>query len=320
MVAHTELGIYLPTFMGTIALSAPPNGNTSASATITSISSVPQELRGLISPSVTPSDSAWVPSNGGKIKTECGIVLGNAALGFVKPNILDIKLGARLWADDAPPAKRLRQDKGAAETTSLSLGFRLEGMRVWQGPEVGVLADDKTDGYKTYDKAYGRSLTPDTVHEGFEHYFVVEHAGITKVFAEEIIARFIEDLRGLQTAVEKEECRIYSSSLLFVYEGDGKALQEAFRTENQTIARIRDRGSLPEQDRESSDSDDEGPSLPQIQTLKLIDFAHARWMPGQGPDENLLNGLSSVIKALQDLRDTIGTKTTTCWPVHQICV
>ena len=293
--------------MGTIALCAPSNVNVAASATktTTSISAVPPEVQSLVSSSVTPSDSTWVPSNGGKIKTERGIVLGNATLGFVKPNILDVKLGARLWADDAPPAKRLRQDKGAAETTSLPLGFRLEGMRVWRGPGAGVLANDKTDEYMTYDKAYGKSLKPETVCQGFERYFLVEQAGITKKFAREIISRFVEDLEGLRAAVEKEECKIYSSSLLFVYEGDGRELQEAFRNENQTLASIQKQGSVREQGYQNCDSDEEGPSLPQTQALKLIDFAHAIWTPGQGPDENFLNGLSNVIEMLRNLRKAI---------------
>jgi hypothetical protein len=68
-----------------------------------------------------------------KIVTDLAIVLENVAAGFVRPNIMDVKLGARLWDESAPPTKRARLDKVAAETTSSSLGFRIAGMRIWQG-------------------------------------------------------------------------------------------------------------------------------------------------------------------------------------------
>ncbi len=51
---------------------------------------------------------------------------------------------------------------------------------------------------------------------------------------------------------------------------------------------------------DSDDSDDE-PALPKIYSLKLIDFAHAKWTPGQGPDENSLKGVRSLAKIFGDL-------------------
>lgn len=49
----------------------------------------------------TAQDLPWVPSNGKKLETGISIVLENVASGFKRPNVLDVKLGARLWADDA---------------------------------------------------------------------------------------------------------------------------------------------------------------------------------------------------------------------------
>jgi 1D-myo-inositol-tetrakisphosphate 5-kinase/inositol-polyphosphate multikinase len=46
-----------------------------------------------------------------KIVTDQAVVLENAAHGFKKPNIMDVKLGVRLWADDAKEEKRIRFNK-----------------------------------------------------------------------------------------------------------------------------------------------------------------------------------------------------------------
>jgi len=45
--------------------------------------------------------------------------------------------------------------------------------------------------------------------------------------------------------------------------------------------------------------------LPKIQVLKLIDFAHAEWTPGTGPDENVLHGIRNVIKLLDEIQKDI---------------
>ncbi|KAK3400361.1 hypothetical protein B0T20DRAFT_452448 [Sordaria brevicollis] len=58
-----------------------------------------------------------------------------------------------------------------------------------------------------------------------------------------------------------------------------------------------------------ADSDDESMSassdgeVPRIYSLKLIDFAHAEFTPGQGPDENVLHGVRSLIKIFEELAD-----------------
>ena len=265
-----------------------------------------------------------MPSNGGQLNTDCAIVLENVAAGLRKPNILDVKLGARLWADDAPPAKRQKFDDLSNITTSKPLGFRIAGMKTWMGAKAAGHNQAGLDGYKIYDRNYGRALTPETVREGFENYFFIDSAGITKKFARRVIKRFLGDLHGLQEVLEKEESRMYSASLLFVYEGDGAGLQADFETEKQVLdleteqqlleLETPQRGALSNgfPDRpvmgdegvgsEDEEDDDEGvEALPKIQAVKMIDFAHAAWTPGMGPDENVLHGIRNVIKILQEL-------------------
>ena len=57
-------------------------------------------------------------------------MLENLSYGFVKPNILDIKLGTVLYDESASEEKRARMEKTARETTSLETGLRITGFQV----------------------------------------------------------------------------------------------------------------------------------------------------------------------------------------------
>lgn len=304
----------------------------------------------------------WVPSGGRKIETGLSIVLENVASGFKRPNVLDVKLGARLWADDAHPSKRAKLDAVSKETTSSTLGFRIAGMKVWTGEKKEGEEEEplgQTDpydtkyeasegkkgeviekgGYKRYDKWYGRSFSHQNVKEGFETFLAGAKAG--KVDRSKLIARRIaEELRCVQSVLEAEESRMYSSSVLVVYEGDSEALEQALEYEmnrkddeeeeepededgeefslpqdgslqivdvqvgDQTLvqgalkldidpgAAAAELGSLEEEDEEEP---------PKVHDLRLIDFAHANWTPGQGPDENVIMGMRSLVKIMEEL-------------------
>lgn len=291
--------------MGILALN--PDPEVAASLTPTAAASLADGDQATAISHAPVVEEEWAPSGGGKISTDLAIVLENVAAPFRKPNILDVKLGARLWDDHAPPAKRAKLDTTAAETTSKPLGFRIAGMRTWQGPAAtagnGKLAALSENGYKLYDKFYGRQFSASTVRQGFEDFFLLERGAVAKGPMRKVINRFLEDLEGLKFVLEREESRMYSSSLLFVYEGDQDALRDAF------VAEKEDEEVPPNEinggeTHEESDDDGEG-QRPAVQALKLIDFAHAEWTPGQGMDENLLHGLNSVIKLLEGL---VGSK------------
>ena len=61
---------------------------------------------------------------------QLSLVIENAAHGFLKPNIIDIKLGTILWDEAAPPAKKERMENTARRTTSGETGIRLTGFQV----------------------------------------------------------------------------------------------------------------------------------------------------------------------------------------------
>lgn len=274
---------------------------------------------------VTP----WIPNpnpnnhHGRKVNTDISIVLENVADGFVHPNILDVKLGSRLWADDAPEAKRAKLEKDSKSSTSGSLGFRIAGMKVWRGTTAGKCGTSELqsptegdwedrDGYRCYNKFYGRKLTDQNVKSGFEEFLT----GLSKPELRRLLAaRLAKEMRCIQLVLEREESRMYSSSALIVYEGDEEAFEMALEDEK---VREQDRekdtgfeeadfsddgleGEIELNGNDIDESEDEEESFPKVNDVRLIDFAHATWTPGQGPDENMLQGVRIVAGILEDL-------------------
>ena len=335
VTAHPDFVPHVPRCFGKISLGADTNAAQVSGAFVLPSETDPDPpiLHGV--PGTMVVENAWAPSNGGKIHTDSAVVLENVAAHFKKPNILDVKLGSRMWANDAPMAKRVKLDKVAEETTSKPLGLRIEGMKTYQGALSSAMGNATSDGYRFYDKLYGRSFSTETIARGFEEYFQLGNGVKAKGAIRKVIKRFMENLRSMESALENEESRIYSASLLFVYEGDQQTLQDAFVTErdiiasltskvsdgddstNGNVATIDDRATkgidstngigasdvnIGDRDGEEDEGeDDEGVKFPAIQSLKLIDFAHAEWTPGQGPDENILRGIRNTNKILAGL-------------------
>lgn len=319
--------------MGTLQLNSSPS---TSDATELASSSIPQTDGTSLSAASAeaPQEAeATVRMHGKKLSTDTAIVLENVAAGFKRPNILDVKLGSRLWADDAPPSKRAKCDQVTAETTSGSLGFRIAGMRVWQGPQAAAarsgkggedvqsaasgeegkggdcVSFDAVTGYKVYNKLYGRRFGAGDVREGFREYLVVEGAGIDKSRAKMLADLFAQHTRNIERILAEEESRMYSASILFVYEGDAEAMAEVLDEKPQLAHSIEAaNGSSKEASKEEEDSDggdsgsdEEEEEPPRIVAVKMIDFAHAMFVPGQGPDENVLKGVRNVRKIFEDL-------------------
>lgn len=297
--AHPAFAVFIPKFMGTLSLGTDPSLAAATAAVVALGQSSNPDQPPIVDQKISETvlkENVWSPSGGGKIKTETAIVLENVADHYTKPNILDVKLGAQLWANDAPPAKREKLDRVANETTSKALGIRIAGMRIWEGTEALQESDPAIiDGYRVYNKEYGRGLTLENIGTGFETYFQIQKGEGPSKRTKEIIKLFIRDLEGLQHVLENEESRMYSSSLLFVYEGNDMALQEVHKITPSPFL------TVAPQEGSSSDDGDEFPNVAPVQAMKLIDFAHAEWTPGQGPDHNVLHGIKSVIRILKEI-------------------
>jgi 1D-myo-inositol-tetrakisphosphate 5-kinase/inositol-polyphosphate multikinase len=202
---------------------------------------------------------------------QSSLVLQNLTYGFEKPCVLDIKLGAQLWDEFAPQEKRDRLDNVANKTTSGSMGMRVAGMKVWKGEA----------GYKVFDKHYGQALTHENVIESFKEYFASE---ITAEDVKLLAGRLLRKVKDIEKMLASQESRAYSASLLFVYEGSKKELDQA----------LKDEAARKPKTEDDDDDDDDDEKVKMVEELKLIDFAHSYWTPGKGPDENTLQGVRSV--------------------------
>ncbi|KAI0458770.1 SAICAR synthase-like protein [Xylaria acuta] len=292
----------------------------------------------------------------GPIKTDRAIALLNASYGFKKPNIMDTKMGQQLWSKHATQEKRERFDKITESTTHKNFGFRIAGMQVYKGthptyttpdgkqePSANVTGPNQ-EGFMMYNKFWGRDDVDDSnLAESLKLFIFNEAAGIDEDLGKLVAGLFARDLRRVEEVLQKEESRMYSSSLLFVFEGDGAALRAAIeeaKAEEATIetelvasvnkrsapravsANLRVDSGIGMDDEElkfvtesvtfddgvgegSGDDEDfdEMSSFPHIYTLKIIDFAHADWTPGLGPDEAVLLGVRSLADFFEKLSD-----------------
>lgn len=255
-------------------------------------------------PGLVKRASTWKPSGGKKLDTGLAIVLENVTSGFTRPNVLDVKLGARLWDDDAPLSKRRKLDDVAAETTSGSLGFRVAGMKVYVGQPPATPSSNSEpnvelkDGYKSFDKNYGRDFDKSNVISAFATYLGIADKNPVKARGKLLASRILRELESIQYVLENEESRMYSASVLFVYEGDDEALEKGLKIEQE--AEMQDQEE--EEEEEPEEDEDGNEIMPQrVLEARLIDFAHARWAPGQGPDENALEGIRSLIAIFKQL-------------------
>lgn len=308
---------------------------------------------------INPSSTKqWTPSGGAKLSSNLSIVLSNATAGFVKPNIIDLKLGARLWDDDAPLAKRAKLDEVSNSSTSSSLGFRVAGMKVYVGDETNN--DDVTrevnttigNGYKTYDKFYGRSNVAadgSNVTSAFTDFLYSltfsprnenKNDAPARITARKqlLVQRLLREVESIQFVLENEESRMYSASILMVYEGDPDALDSVITYAPSTSDSTTTTASFTAQpksgvdplfttsskdidnpvptpafqDVEEADDDmaavdivdedeEDEAQKQKIHEVVLIDFAHAKFLEGQGPDENALKGVRSVRTILEGL-------------------
>ena len=91
---------------------------------------------------------------------ECYILLEDCKARFVRPCVLDLKIGTITTEPDAPAAKRKKEfDKYPAQA---ELGFRFIGMRVWH---------PSRSEYRVFSKEFGLGVTAETARDAFAIFF-----------------------------------------------------------------------------------------------------------------------------------------------------
>ncbi|KAJ7134847.1 hypothetical protein C8R44DRAFT_829198 [Mycena epipterygia] len=223
------------------------------------------------------------------------LVLENLAHPFVKPNILDIKLGTVLYDESAPPDKVERMLKTAEATTSLKTGMRLTGFQVH---------DNTTGEAVRTPKAYGKSISAAQLPEGIARFFPIATAdaptqGLPAALLLQILELLREDVQDIRDALAVLEVRMVGASLLILYESDAARAEEGLKW------MLNDQ--YEDEDEDDDDDDDENEPKPGPPCdVRLIDFAHTRLVPGQGPDEGVLLGISTLLALLDERIAAVG--------------
>lgn len=201
-------------------------------------------------------------------------------------------------------------------------------MRVFHGSDDAAQLDK--EGYKIYNKNWGQlEVNNDNVADALRKFIFNESAGIDEEIGRAIARAYKTDLERIRDVLETERTRMYSSSLLFVFEGEGSALRAAIEETSSSAAEsekgkgggdscrsnfrvdsgidMDEDGELippPAEDGGDGDGggDDEDANVPRIYSVKLIDFAHARFVPEEDqPDENVLLGVRSLINIFDEM-------------------
>uniref|UniRef100_A0A8D0A7Z4 Kinase n=1 Tax=Sander lucioperca TaxID=283035 RepID=A0A8D0A7Z4_SANLU len=123
---------------------------------------------------------------------------------FVKPCIMDVKLGQRSYDPFASQEKREQQIR--KYPLMEEIGFLVLGMRVYK------MCSDTFD---SYDQHYGRGLAKDTIKDGLAKFF---HNGVS--LRKDAVSASIRRVQCILRWFEsQQQLAFYASSLLFVYEG-----------------------------------------------------------------------------------------------------
>ena len=106
----------------------------------------------------------------------------------------------------------------------------------------------------------------------------------------------------MKEAFQQVHLHMVSGSLLIVYEGDWEEAAEGINTFFKEGDSDEEQELDKEDDEEENNNEsigDDGKKRPHPPyCIKLIDFAHTRMKPGEGPDEGVLLRLSTVLKLL----------------------
>ncbi|KAJ2732116.1 hypothetical protein IW152_004038 [Coemansia sp. BCRC 34962] len=211
------------------------------------------------------------------------ICLENLAAGYKNPCIMDVKIGTRIHDIDATPEKVAKMLRKAQESTTGSLGVRICGMLV--------------PGAAGQPREWFASLTAETIRDAFAMYFSAADSTVSAEYRQFVIKQFILEVEDLAAVIRSVETRMYSSSLLFIYDAS-KARYDRF------VSGDWHNSEVNSGDNDSSDdADEDEESSDGLLDVKAIDFAHSHWVPGQGYDELYVSGLERLIEILRSLLD-----------------
>jgi len=157
-------------------------------------------------------------------------------------------------------------------------------------------------------KSYGKSITKDQLPEGIAGFFPVHSAespkGLPASLLLSILKGIREDIAVIKAAFSHIEMRMVGGSVLVIYEANIDKAKAGMEWLNEEVEE--DSGEESESDDDDEKNKDK-PHAPYI--VKLIDFAHTKLVPGEGPDEGVLKGFDTTLKLLdgriQEVQDLV---------------
>ncbi|KAI8974233.1 SAICAR synthase-like protein [Trametes punicea] len=242
------------------------------------------------------------------------LVLENLSHPFAKPNILDVKLGTVLYDDEATAEKRARMEKTARDTTSFETGIRLTGFQVY---------DLVTGKPVNTPKSYGKSITAADLPSGIARFFPIapdvptpqalapgaaandaegdiptQGTGLPADVLAPLLESLREDVAEIRDALGETHVRMVGASLLIVYEADWERARAGLQW-------LEEGGEEEEEEDDEEEEEDSGEGNEKKRvnapySVKLIDFAHTKVLPGAGPDEGVRKGLNTMLRLLDE--------------------
>ncbi|ORX83677.1 SAICAR synthase-like protein [Anaeromyces robustus] len=248
------------------------------------------------------------------------INMENLLSSFKNPTVMDLKLGTRLYDDNASEEKKQRMILNAASTTSLKTGLKICGLRITDKSDKTVMK---------FDKKYGRALNENNLangvlrfllnfsEEGYKNVtvnnleeemdqeiFNIKPSKYTLGFLQEILNKTYQ----LKETIMESPVRIYGCSLCIIYETinveeeikkfeKSQSLKNKIINSNESI-NTNDIDSDNHDDYNSSKNDQYHYQYPY--SYYLIDFAHANLVdPELGEDPSMMKGIDRLISILE---------------------
>lgn len=161
-------------------------------------------------------------------------------------------------------------------------------------------------------KSYGKSIKASDLPDGIARFFPIASQGATRPKTADLLSvepppavgtglpkdlllpileSVQEEITEIRAALAQVEMRMVGGSLLVVYEADADRAREGLEAWLNA--------SDDEEDDDDEEEDDEPTKKPGPPCLvKLIDFAHTRLAPGEGPDQGVLLGVDTVLRLI----------------------
>ncbi|KAG0603849.1 hypothetical protein M758_10G125300 [Ceratodon purpureus] len=178
-------------------------------------------------PSVPPSVQKFFPKFFGTTEIEApngsGTVGGEVrhaimedlTHGFQRPNIIDVKMGARTWYLEAGPKYVEKCKLKDKETTSEALGFRVSGMQVYEPKKEEVWKASRS---------WCKFMKPEEVPEALKRFVSSNPSaekGYDGAFVKAVYGEALKELQDLKAWFEVQTSyHFFSASVLLIYEGE----------------------------------------------------------------------------------------------------